>query len=119
MNEIEHLANVSVGRASFIAMATIAAVMLFTAFDPHLSASIGGFGFLVLSLGLIARAWLSDRIDPRDTEVWGLIASSPRLQLLCRAHVAEAMRLAALRFARGASGLAAVCLAGALVMAVS
>lgn len=119
MNEIEHLANVSVGRASFIAMATIAAMMLFTAFDPHLSVSIGGFGFLVLSLGLIARAWFSDRIDPRDTEVWGLIAPSPRKQRLCQAHVAEAMRVAALRFARDTAGLAAACLAAALMIAAS
>lgn len=119
MNEIEHLANVSVGRASFIAMASIAAVMLFTAFDPHLSASIGGFGFLVLSCGLIARAWVSDRIDPRDTEVWGLIASSPRKQQLCRAHVAQAMRLSALRFARDIAGLAAICLSGAVLLALA
>jgi hypothetical protein len=114
MDEIEHLARRSVSRASWLAMATIAIMMLATAYDPHLCASVGGFGLLLLTFGLVLRALVSHRIDPRDTEVWGLINPSPRKRQQCRAHVAEAMKLAALRCAKDTAALAAWCFAAAL-----
>ena len=78
MNEYEHAANVSVGRAVMFAGLAITMVMLGTAFDFALSLRMGAIATLLMSAVLI---WFSIAIGdwkPESTESFLLLAEANR-----------------------------------------
>lgn len=108
MDEIERLAEVSVGRACGFAGLAIFTVMVGLSFDPLLSARSGA---IMLSLAVVVlryRAWRALRLDHRRTEVW-LMLEDKAPDTVARMMIQRALRRVYIRFADWAA-IAAVVL---------
>lgn len=107
MNEIERLAELSVGRACGFAGLAIFTVMVGLSFDPLLSARTGA---ILLSLAVVVlryRAWSVRRADYRRTEVW-LLLEDKKPHPAASAVILRALRDVYVRFADWAAGTAVV-----------
>jgi hypothetical protein len=78
MEAIERAANVSVGRACGFCGLAIMCFMVGFAYEPHLSARVGGSFALAVSLVLIVKAWLAQRTYYKRTETWLILPDEDR-----------------------------------------
>jgi hypothetical protein len=93
MDAIERAAHVSVGRACAFCGLAILCFMVGFAYEPHLSARVGGSFALLTALVLVAKAWLAPRTPYKRTETWLILAEQDRPP----ADVAQSMFATVLR----------------------
>lgn len=77
MDQIRHLAIVSVARACAFALLAILSVMVGLSFDPLLAAKSGAILFSGMVAVLLAKAWRAPHKPYRRTEVWLMLDGRP------------------------------------------
>ena len=70
MERLQHLANVSVGRACGFAGFGILVAMMGLSYDPRLAASVGASLTMILSFVLVLKGLRAPHDDYRQTELW-------------------------------------------------
>lgn len=116
LQQIEDLANFSVGRGCGFAMIAIATTMIGMSFDPHQCLAVGAVLSLITALVLILKAWRAPAKPYDATELWLMLPPGERPpDAVAQTLVSRALRLAYYRFAsyfaHGAAGLVLLNLA--------
>jgi hypothetical protein len=107
---IERAANISVGRAcGFCALATFCFMAGF-AYQPHLSAQVGGTFALIVAIALMLKAWWAPRFRYTQTETWLMLREEDK------PAPAEAQQLIATVLRRVYLIYAGYCAVAALVL---
>jgi hypothetical protein len=119
MEAIERAAHVSVGRACAFCGLAILCFMVGFAYDPHLSARVGGSFALLTAVVLLVKAWLAPSTPYKRTETWLILEEADRPP----AHEAQAMFATVLKrtfliYALYAAVLAAVLLAASVLFSL-
>lgn len=113
MEAIERAAHVSVGRACGFGGLAIFCFMVGFAYDPHLSARVGGAFALIMALVLAAKAWFAPSVSYKQTETWLMLTDAERPPpTIAQELIASVLRGVFLIYARY-SALAAVLLLAA------
>jgi Ca2+/Na+ antiporter len=112
MEAIERAAHVSVGRACAFSGLAILCFMVGFAYDPHLSARVGGSFALLTALVLVVKAWLAPRIPYKRTETWLILEEQDRPPAdVAQSMIASVLKRTFLVYALYAAVLALVLLA--------
>jgi hypothetical protein len=117
VDAIERAAHVSVGRACAFCGLAILCFMVGFAYNPHLSARVGGSFALLTAVVLLVKAWLAPRTPYKRTETWLIMEEQDRPP----AHEAQQMFAMVLKrvfmiYALYASVLAALLLAASVLL---
>jgi hypothetical protein len=117
MEHIRKLAWVSVARGCGFGGLAIFTMMIGLSSTPAAALDFGGIGFLLMSVILIVKAYRSDRLPHKHTEIWLMLEPDLRPPPeVAPAVIMRTRREVILRFAH-MSALAALCclvMAGAL-----
>lgn len=117
MDAIENAAFTSVGRACGFSGLAIFCLMFGFAFDPALSARIGGSLCLLVSFILAAYAWRARSRPYKRTETWLILAKEERPPpSVAQQLIGQALRETYTWFARQSAVFAIVLLAASLVL---
>ncbi|OYY12237.1 MAG: hypothetical protein B7Y70_06095 [Rhizobiales bacterium 35-68-8] len=116
MEDINRLAQLTVGRACAFAVLGIACVMVGLSFDPCASFEAGGILTLVLTVVLILKGNGAARTNHRRTELWSYLPEQARpSEPQARVMICLALRGAYFTFARLSAAMASGMLALSLL----
>ena len=120
MEEIRQLAFASVARAVLFIYSAIGLLLLALSYDPHLALQAGGSASLAISVIFIQRAFAVEGADPRQNEVWSMLAMSGRASgdRERMRFLADVLSLTYLQFARLIAGVAASFFGAAVLFAL-
>lgn len=117
MEAIERAAHVSVGRACGFGGLAILCCMVGFAYDPHLSARVGGAFALIMAVVLTIKAWFAPHVPYRHTETWLMLPDGDRPPAeLAQVLLSRILRQTFLIYAKYAALTSAMLLASSILM---
>lgn len=118
MEEIERLAQISVGRAcGFCGLAIICFMVGFSS-EPHLSARVGGLFSFFVTLALVFKALMAERKPYKTTETWLMLPDEIKPPAaVAQAVIGTILRRVFLQYARYGAMVTLVLLSAAVVLA--
>jgi hypothetical protein len=117
MEAIERVAHVSVGRACGFCGLAIICFMVGFSYEPHLSARVGGMFTFIVTLVLIAKAFIAPRQPYKSTETWLMLAEEDKPPAaVAQTVIGSVLRNVFLQYARFGAAATVVLMSAAVVL---
>jgi hypothetical protein len=119
MEAIERAAHVSVGRACGFSGLCILCFMVGFAYDPHISARVGGSLALLTALVLAWKSWQAPRTPYKHTETWLMLEDAQRPPAAtAQSAISSVLRRVFLIYAQYAAVVSVLLLAMSVLLGV-